>query len=176
MNKTVSFSEAPVLVRQISDQSEARKENTQTPTERISAKEAYKYYKKKQRKIEARNNREREFQDQLRQSQEKPIEIDTRAEEREAMRLKELHKLYEKSSQQKSKQLQVNPIKLDTRAEAREAMRLEEIYKLNSKDSKCIPGQSCSIMGGKKTKKRTRRIRRTKRTRKTRKTRRTKRT
>jgi hypothetical protein len=134
MSKTVRFSETPVLVRQISDQSEARKENTQTPTEHILAKKEYR--------------KEKNYENQLKLRQ----------------------------SQSKITKLPVKSIKLDARAEAREAMRVEELNKLNSKDSGCMPGESCSIMGGKKTKRRTRRIRRTKRTRMTRKTKRTKRT
>ena len=34
MSKQVSFPEQPFLVRQISDQSEARKQNSQTPIEK----------------------------------------------------------------------------------------------------------------------------------------------
>jgi len=49
MNKSVRFSENPVLVRQISDQSEARKKNSQTPFENTLASNSF--YMEEKRKI-----------------------------------------------------------------------------------------------------------------------------
>jgi hypothetical protein len=49
MNKTVRFSENPVLVRQISDQSDARKQNSQTPFENRLASNSF--YMEEKRKI-----------------------------------------------------------------------------------------------------------------------------
>ena len=49
MSKKVSFQEQPVLVRQISDQSEARKQNSQTPFENRLASNSF--YMEEKRKI-----------------------------------------------------------------------------------------------------------------------------
>ena len=171
MNKTVTFSEIPPLVRQISDQSKARKNNTQTPTERIIAKQKYKKYKEKTKKKHQKKQQKRRQQQQQQQQQQqkefltKTIEIDPIAEARETMRIQELNRLYEKSM------------------EARETMRIQELNRLYEKsmeahssktpissiklkerptDSKCIPGQRCSIMGGKIFKRITRRRTKTK--------------
>ena len=48
MNKSVSFPENPVLVRQISDQSEARRQNSQTPIEQRMATNSF-YMEEKQK-------------------------------------------------------------------------------------------------------------------------------
>ena len=48
MSKKVSFQEQPVLVRQISDQSEARKQNSQTPFENRLASNSF-YMEEKQK-------------------------------------------------------------------------------------------------------------------------------
>jgi hypothetical protein len=151
MNRTVTFSETSPLVRQISDQSEARKENNQTPTEHILAKESY-----KEELAELKEKRKEEKRkEKLKQTLKKSIEIDPRAEAREAMRIQELNKLYEKSIKANSSKKPITSIKLGER----------------TKDSNCIPGQSCSIMGGKKRKTRRTRARKTRKTRRTRRTR-----
>lgn len=48
MNKSVSFPENPVLVRQISNQSEARRQNSQTPIEKRMATNSF-YMEEKQK-------------------------------------------------------------------------------------------------------------------------------
>ena len=64
MSKKVSFQEQPVLVRQISDQSEARKQNSQTPFENRLASNSF--YMEEKRKINTDKEAKKKYEEKQR--------------------------------------------------------------------------------------------------------------
>ena len=146
--KHVSFSEIPPLVKQYSDDFlDDRRDNTVTAHENFLARLEL----KEEQRQEKRRLREEQRQATIRRE---AAEYEARKEEQRQATIRREAAEYE-ARREEQRQATIR----------KEAARQAALNK-----SKCIPGQSCSIMGGKKSKRRIRRTRR--RTRRTRRTRR----